>query len=154
MEYVVPLYEDPAFYELLLSSYTRLLHAPLAPELQGMAPAAGARWLYESAPFAVLAHNTDPDPCFVYGNRAAQERFGYSWEEITQLRSAEAPAREEREAFLERVRRLGYETGYRGVRIMKNGKRFIIEQATLWQLIDDQGVLHGQAVIIPATRDL
>lgn len=153
----MPLYEDTAFLELLKSSYQRLLGVPLAPELQQMTPSEGARWLYESAPFGVLAHNTDADPCFIYGNRAAQARFGYSWEEITHLHSrlsAEAPDRAEREAFLERVRRVGYETGYRGVRIMKDGKRFMIEQATLWQLFDEQGVLHGQAVIIPSTREM
>lgn len=30
----------------------------------------------------------------------------------------------------------------------------MIEAATLWQLFDADGVLHGQAVIIPQTRDL
>ncbi len=52
------------------------------------------------------------------------------------------------------MQRVGYETGYTGVRITRTGKRFMIEEATLWQLIDADGVLHGQAVIIPRTRDL
>jgi hypothetical protein len=30
----------------------------------------------------------------------------------------------------------------------------MIEEATLWQLLDEQGKLHGQAVVIPRTRDL
>jgi PAS domain S-box-containing protein len=113
--------------------------------------------LYEEAPFAVLAHNTDPDPRFIYGNKAAQRRFEYSWEEITRLPSrlsAEAPNREERERFLERVRKSGFETGYRGVRITKSGKRFMIEQATLWELRDETGTQRGQAVVIPRTSDL
>lgn len=116
-----------------------------------------AEWLYESAPFAVLAHNTDPDQLFIYANKAAQRRFGYSWDEIIRLPSrlsAEAPSREERQRFLERVQRLGYEAGYKGVRVTKSGQRFIIEEATLWQLLDEDGKLHGQAVIIPRTRDL
>jgi hypothetical protein len=33
----------------------------------------GRRWLYEEAPYCVLAHNTDPDPVFVYANKTAQD---------------------------------------------------------------------------------
>ncbi|WP_233871463.1 MEKHLA domain-containing protein [Paraburkholderia adhaesiva] len=152
---MIPLYRDPAFFQLLADSYARLLGRPLVPQAMSLVEA--TEWLYESAPFAVLAHNTDPDPVFIYGNKAAQRRFGYSWDEITRLPSrlsAEAPNREERQQFLERVQRLGYETGYKGVRITKSGARFEIEEATLWQLLDADGKLHGQAVVIPRTRDI
>jgi hypothetical protein len=40
------------------------------------------------------------------------------------------------------------------VRITKSGQRFMIEEATLWQLLDANGKLHGQAVVIPHTRDI
>ncbi|MFP3586065.1 MEKHLA domain-containing protein [Paraburkholderia sp. SIMBA_055] len=152
---MTPLHRDPAFYQLLSDSYARLLGVPLVP--QPMSAADAAEWLYEHAPFAVLAHNTDPDPVFIYGNKAAQRRFEYSWDEITRLPSrlsAEAPNREERQQFLARVERLGYEAGYKGVRVTQSGRRFMIEEATLWQLLDEQGKLHGQAVLIPRTRDL
>ncbi|RDU95920.1 MEKHLA domain-containing protein [Trinickia dinghuensis] len=155
MSQPIPLHSDPAFYQLLADSYARLLGRPLVPNAMSVTDAAA--WLYERAPFAVLAHNVDPDPVFIYGNKAAQQRFGYSWDEITHLPSrlsAEAPNREERQQFLERVRRLGYETGYKGVRITKSGERFMIEEATLWQLLDAEGKLHGQAVVIPRTRDI
>lgn len=155
---MLPRHSDPAFYELLASSHARLLGKPLVPSTSvAMSAADAAHWLYEHAPFAILAHNTAPDPVFIYGNKAAQQRFGYDWDEITRLPSrlsAEAPNRQERQTFLERVQRLGYEAGYKGVRITKDGKRFMIEEATLWQLFDADGVLHGQAVIIPRTRDL
>ena len=146
---------DTAYYQLLADSYQRLLGRALVPE--PMPAGKAARWLYEEAPFAVLAHNTAPDPVFVYGNLAAQQRFEYDWAGITRLPSrlsAEPPNQAERQAFLARVQRVGYETGYTGVRITRTGKRFMIEEATLWQLIDADGVLHGQAVIIPRTRDL
>lgn len=152
---MVPRHSDPAFYELLASSYARLLGQPLVP--QPMPVAQATAWLYEEAPFAILAHNTAPDPVFIYGNKAAQRRFEYDWDEITRLPSrlsAEAPNREERQKFLERVQLLGYEAGYKGVRITKSGRRFMIEEATLWQMFDADGVLHGQAVIVPRTRDL
>jgi hypothetical protein len=50
--------------------------------------------LYEDAPYAVLAHNTDPDPRFIYANKTAQRCFEYSWSELTSMPSrlsAEAP---------------------------------------------------------------
>lgn len=152
---MTPLHSNPAFYQLLADSYTRLLGRPLVP--QAMSVVEATEWLYESAPFAVLAHNTDRDPIFIYGNKAAQRRFEYTWDEITRLPSrlsAEAPDREERRQFLERVQRFGYESGYKGVRIGKSGRRFMIEEATLWQLLDANGKLHGQAVVIPRTRDM
>jgi hypothetical protein len=40
------------------------------------------------------------------------------------------------------------------VRVTKSGQRFLIEEATLWQLLDADGKLHGQAVAIPRTRDI
>ncbi|MBB5190982.1 PAS domain S-box-containing protein [Silvimonas terrae] len=149
------LQHDPAFYQLLAESYTRLTGRLLVPATVPLHVA--PRWLYEEAPFAVLAHNTAADPVFIYGNKAAQQRFGYSWDELVQLpsrQSAEAPNREARQQFLERVQRQGYEDGYSGVRITRAGQRFMIEEATLWQLLDAAGTLHGQAVIIPRTRDL
>jgi len=152
---MIPLHRNPAFYQLLTDSYARALGLPLVP--QAMTVVEACEWLYESAPFAVLAHNTDPDPLFIYGNKAAQRRFEYSWDEITQLPSrlsAEATNREERQQFLARVQQRGYEAGYKGVRVTKSGRRFIIEEATLWQLLDAEGKLHGQAVVIPRTRDI
>ncbi|MBN3723584.1 MEKHLA domain-containing protein [Burkholderia sp. Ac-20379] len=154
---MLPLHSAPEFYRLLADSHARLLGKPLVPHGDSLSPAEAAAWLYEHAPFAVLAHNTAADPVFIYGNKAAQQRFGYDWDEITRLPSrlsAEAPNREERQRFLERVQRLGYEAGYRGVRITKSGQRFMIEEATLWQLIDADGTLHGQAVTILRTREL
>jgi PAS domain S-box-containing protein len=150
MEPTVPLYEDPDFFRLLANSYQRFLHRPLAPSEPGTHQ--GARWLYECAPFGLLAHDTAFDPVFIYGNRTAQRRFGYSWEELTGLPSrlsAEAPERREREDFLRRVMRDGFVKDYRGMRVTKLGTRFWIEGVTVWQLVDERGKLHGQAAMIP-----
>jgi hypothetical protein len=139
---------DSNFYELLAGSYSRLVGAPLVPFEQDSQVA--ARWLYEEAPYCVLAHNADPDPIFIYGNKAAQRCFEYTWEELTTLRSrfsAEEQDREERQRLLDLVKRQGFATGYRGVRIAKSGRRFWIDDAVVWQLVDEIGVLHGQAAI-------
>ncbi|HTH97076.1 MAG TPA: MEKHLA domain-containing protein [Stellaceae bacterium] len=147
--------DDPEFFRLLAGSYRRLLGRDLTPA--GLDAREAARWLYDAAPFVVLAHDAAADPVFVYGNRAAQRRFGYSWEELTRMPSrlsAETPERAERQRFLEEVTRAGFVADYRGIRIAKNGQRFWIEGATIWQLIDEQGVRHGQAALVPRTADI
>ena len=139
---------EPTFFDLLASSYSRFVGASLVAPGQDRENA--ARWLYEEAPYCVLAHSRDPDPIFIYGNKMAQTCFEYSWDELTSLRSrlsAEEPNREERQRLLDAVKRHGFATGYRGLRIAKSGRRFWIKNVTVWQLIDRGGVLHGQAAV-------
>lgn len=142
---------DSEFFRLLQNSYQRLVGSTLVP------PGNGAGWLYDQAPFAVLAHNTDPDPRFIYANRTAQLCFEYSWDEITRLRSrlsAEAPNQAERQHLLDAVSRDGFVSDYRGLRIAKSGRRFWIEQGTVWQLVDEDGVQRGQAALFRSWRDV
>jgi hypothetical protein len=145
---------DRTFYDLLAGSYFRLVGKRLVPSEDDNQKA--ARWLYEEAPYCVLAHSTDPDPIFIYGNKTAQTCFEYSWDELTSLRSrlsAEEPNREERQRLLDAVQRHGFATGYRGLRIAKSGRRFWIENVTVWQLVDRGGVLHGQAAVYGQWRE-
>lgn len=137
---------DPEFFDLLVDSYRRSVGAP-PPFLEEGEPYS-ALWLYRDASYCVVAHNTDPDPRFIYANRAAQACFGYDWHEFTALPSrlsAEAPDREERQRLLDAVDRNGFAAGYRGLRITKSGQRFWIEDGVVWQLVDSRGVLRGQA---------
>ena len=139
---------DPDFFLLLSGAYARLTGKLLVPHTSDAD--ARARWLYEAAPFCVLAHNTAADPMFIYANRSAQRCFGYDWDEMIQLPSrlsAEAPERAERQRLLDAVEEHGFISNYRGLRIAKSGRRFWIENATVWQLIDDAGKLHGQAAM-------
>ncbi|KGM34830.1 MEKHLA domain-containing protein [Inquilinus limosus] len=147
---------DPDFLRLLAGSHARLVGVPLLPAKAGGDAAGQARWLYDSAPFCVLAHNTDADPRFVYANKAAQDRFEYGWDEFVTLPSrlsAEAPDRAERQRLLDAVARDGFIGDYRGLRIAKSGRRFWIERATVWQLIDEAGTLRGQAATFSEWRD-
>ena len=47
--------------------------------------------------------------------------------------------------MLERVSRDGFIDDYAGVRISASGKRFRIERAVVWNLVDPAGGHHGQA---------
>jgi PAS domain-containing protein len=142
-------FDDPRFFDLLAGSYARLLNRPLG--------AVSAAWLYRDAPFVVLAHDTSPDPRFIYANKAAQACFGYDWDEFTTLPSrlsAEPMLREERQTVLEAVARDGFITGYSGIRIAKSGRRFRISGTVIWQLIDRGGVRRGQAAMFGDWSDL
>ena len=117
-----------------------LVEPSLSPEEQ-------ARELF-NAPFAVLSHDTATDPILNYANRAGLQLFELSWEELTVMPSrltAEALARAERARLLSEVSSRGYIDDYRGVRVAKNGRRFLIERATVWNLLDESGAPYGQA---------
>lgn len=142
---------DPAFFDLLTGSYARLVGAPLVP------PGKDASWLYREAPFVVLAHGTDPDPLFIYANRCAQACFEYSWDEFLALPSrlsAEPIDRAERQRLLDQVARTGFLSGYRGIRVAKSGRRFLIEDGVVWELIDRAGTRHGQAATFRSWRNV
>lgn len=103
------------------------------------------------APFAVVSHNTMDDPVFNYANLEALKLFGMSREEMLGLPSrlsAEPVAREERNDLLDRVTRHGYVDDYSGIRISRDGLRFIIRNAVVWNVIDERGGYKGQAALI------
>ena len=119
----------------------------LAPGTSG--PAALAQAVFE-APFVLVSHGVEPDPILNYGNRAALALWEMSWEELTRTPSrltAETPRREERARLLETVTRRGYIDDYCGVRISKNGRRFRINDATVWNLLSEEGQPWGQAAL-------
>jgi hypothetical protein len=144
----------PAFFDLLVGSYCRLVgEVPFF--LDGDAPRSAA-WLYDDAKACVVAHNTDPDPRFIYANRAAQACFDYDWDEFTSLpsRLSAGPGdRDARARLLESVARDGFATGYRGLRIAKSGRRFWIEDGVVWQLVDADGATQGQAASFSRWRN-
>jgi hypothetical protein len=101
-----------------------------------------------AAPFVLVSHGTEADPVLNYGNQTALNLWEMSWEELTRTPSrltAEAPNREERARLLAAVTRNGFIDDYSGIRISKNGRRFRIAQATVWNLLDEQGRHAGQA---------
>lgn len=115
-----------------------------------------AHALFE-APFVVLSHDVAEDPRLNYANRAGLRLFEFTWEELIALPSrctAEAAHQEERARLLAIVARQGFIDDYRGVRITKSGRRFVIEQATVWNLVDEKGARYGQAATFSQWRYL
>ena len=100
------------------------------------------------APMVIVAHDTAPDPIFFFGNLAALTLFEMDFATFTQVPSrfsAEPMLRDERARLLERVNRHGLIDDYSGVRISSTGKRFRIERASVWNVVDGHGNLLGQA---------
>lgn len=126
---------------LIISSFSRLLGRDLIDPNQTLF----------NAPFAVLSHGTESDPVFNYGNQTALDLFEVEWDDFVKLPSrfsAEEQNRDERERLLARVTEFGYIDDYRGVRISSTGKRFLVEDAIVWNMIDEQGVYRGQAAVL------
>ena len=142
--------DDPRL-PLIAESYFRLLGRPL---LTSDADIASAMW---NAPRVIVAHGTQDDPIFFYGNRLALDAFEMDFAAFAQLPSrysAEPLVREERARLLERVARDGFIDDYAGVRISATGKRFRIAQAVVWNLVDAAGVCHGQAATFESWQPL
>ena len=137
-----------ATLRLIVESYQRLTGQQLIPVVP--TDAAQLRAALWAAPRAIVAHGTEADPIFFYGNRAALQWFEMSEEEFARLPSrlsAEPMAQEARVKLLEKVTKQGYVDGYSGMRIAKSGRRFMITDTTVWNLLDDAGGYHGQAAV-------
>jgi hypothetical protein len=109
------------------------------------------------APCAVVAHGTEAEPLFFYGNRTALALFAMRAAAFVGLpshRSAEPALRGERAAMLARLERDQIVDDYAGVRIAANGQRFVIGPAHVWNLVDTRGVRHGQAATFAEWRFL
>ena len=130
---------------LFESCYQKFIHKSLL--LENSDSRSFAQALFE-APFAVVSHGTEADPVFNYANLKALELFGVNWQEFTQMPSrlsAEPVNREERQRLLQQVSEYGYIDDYQGVRISKQGQRFLISNAVVWNLMDDNNIYQGQA---------
>ena len=106
-----------------------------------------------NAPFAIVAHGTEDDPIFFYGNRFALQLFEMNFEEFARLPSrlsAEPLAQEARVKSAGESGGQGYIDGYSGMRIASSGRRFMITARTIWNLVDEAGVHHGQAAVFVA----
>ena len=93
---------------LILSSYQFLTGKSLIDNAP--ADTVVLRDVFWNAPRAIVAHGTESDPIFFYGNRLALQLFEMSFEEFTRLASrfsAEPLAQDARVKLLDKVSRQG-----------------------------------------------
>ena len=142
----------PPFEQPAVIAYSALLAASFE-RVTGRALMAGPdlAWRLFHAPFALVAHDAQDDPVFCYANRTALDLWGMGWDEFTAMPSrlsAEPMLRADRERLLKRARRQGYVDDYEGVRIAKDGRRFMIRDTLLWTVVDAADAVRGQACVI------
>jgi len=128
-----------------LDSYVRLLKQELIIR-EGTLQEQAER-LFKSS-FVVASHGLQDDPILNYGNQAALDLWEMDWEQFTQTPSrltAEPVNREVRARMLEQAKTHGYIADYRGIRISRTGKRFLVERATVWNIQKPDGTPLGQA---------
>jgi hypothetical protein len=148
----IPVWQQPeiiCWMQIVADSYRQLLGKNLIDLVD--TPEQLSKALFY-APFVLVSHGIQADPIFNYGNQTALQLWSLSWDEFIKTpsaKSAEPIAREERAAMLQQAKEQGYIENYEGVRISSLGKRFLIKQATLWNLTDELGQKCGQAATIP-----
>lgn len=133
--------------QLLCSSYRHWTESPLISK--NTEPDKLIFELY-AAPFAIVSHGMEEDPVFNFGNKVALELFELDWAQFIQLpsrNSVEMTNRKQREELMRRVSKDGHIIDYTGVRVSSTGKRFKIEGATIWNIVDENGHYHGQAAM-------
>jgi len=131
--------------QILMNSFRQFLGRELIDRSDDPVDDAGR--LFE-APFVVVSHGTQADPILNYGNRTALTLWETDLATLTTMPSrltAEPMHRDERAQMMARAARDGYVDDYRGVRVTLTGRRFLIDRAIVWNLIDEHGNAAGQA---------
>ena len=98
--------------------------------------------------FPVLAHGTEQDPALSYANAAALLLWDSHWDGLIGMPSrltAPDSERAERSSTLGQAKRLDAVQNYRGIRISRKGRRFMINKARIWTLWDAEERVCGQA---------
>ena len=130
---------------LILDSYSHWLKNDLldrnGPDLQV------AQRMY-FADRVIVAHGTEEDPILCYANHAALQLWEADLATLLTMpsrKTAEPDERADRSEMLRRGLEKGFIEDYSGIRVSTSGRRFLIRQATVWNLIDQSGMRAGQA---------
>ncbi len=133
--------------KLLINSYFKLTKKHLVQKQKSNITASQALF---NAPFCVVSHGLEDNPIFNYANATALNLFELDWYDFTSLpsmQSAEPINRVERDVLLARVTRDNYIDDYSGIRISSTGRRFLIENAEIWNIFNEANEYCGQAAM-------
>ena len=140
--------EAIATAEQIASGYAQAFGRPLiAPSNAPL-----AQELFAAA-IVVLAHdgralNQGEGPRLIYANRSALRLWGRPWAEMVGMPSkntAEPAEQTSRQQALATAQHQNAISGYSGIRIDRQGRRFQINRAQLWTLWNASGEACGQA---------
>ena len=94
------------------------------------------------------AHGIGTDPLLVYSNAAALQLWGRRWADMVGMPSrltAPDDVRSERREALQKALSEAVTRNYGGMRIDRHGRRFMIRNARIWTLWDEEQRSCGQA---------
>jgi len=136
-----------AWTQLLLNSYRYWTGKDLI-DREGTPFVQSTRLFF--VPFVVVSHDNQPDPHLNYGNQCALALWEMEWEDLQHTPSrltAEPMNQAERAHMLQQAANQGIITDYRGIRIARSGRRFLVEHATVWNVLDQTSTPCGQAAM-------
>ena len=140
--------EKQGLAAVLLQSHQRAFSRPLiASAQQDQSKRLLCQNLFACG-FPVLAHGREQDPKLSYANAAALQLWASHWDELIGMPSrltAPDSERAERSSTLGQAKRLDAVQNYRGIRISRKGRRFMINKARIWTLWDAEEQVCGQA---------
>lgn len=131
--------------ERMLNSYRDLLGKSLLPNPPSSADEKAEQLFKLNA--VVLAHDAQDDPVFCYGNLAALKLWEVDLATLLAMpsrKSAEPVERSDRSEMLKQGLEQGFISDYEGVRVSATGKRFMVRNATIWNVFE-AGDRIGQA---------
>ena len=120
----------------------------------GLDPAALGQSAWEGN-FALLCHSTDA--ILTYANRFALDLWEMDWPTMRVTPSRETAPEEDRAtraALLDAVARNGFIRNYTGRRVSRGGRHFLIENATVWTMRDENGAVFGTGAFFRAITRL
>jgi len=140
--------ETQGLVNILLRSHQRAFGSSLlAGDRPGSSRRLASQELFATTT-AVLAHDGNSDPRLTYANAAAIRLWRRPWNDMVGMHSrltAPASERQERAAALNHAQRRDAFQGYRGIRMDSEGRRFVINNARIWTLWDEESRICGQA---------
>jgi len=135
------------FIARVIDAFARVTGGDLVAEagLDPAAPISGnlGRSAWEGD-FVLLTHDTNA--ILTYGNRFALDLWEMDWETLTRTPSRQTAPEEDRAAravIMAQVERDGFTRSYTGRRVSRTGKLFLIENATVFTLRDEEGAGFG-----------
>ena len=105
--------------------------------------------------FALLTHDTNA--ILNYGNRFGLALWEMDWETLTRTPSRDTAPEEDRAAraaLMAEVERNGFTRSYTGRRVSRSGRLFLIENATVFTLIDEKGAGFGTSAFFKSVKYL
>lgn len=139
---------------ILIKTFHKIRGQELVPlSLVDDDPVEASKRLFMKDDVMVLSHGIQGDPegpILNYGNYKTLQQWKASWEQLTTMPSrytAGPQDRSEREKFLQQILETGYSEGYSGIRVAVDGTKFLLTNATVWN-VEWEGRRIGQAAAL------